>query len=914
MEGPGYQPPCSVEGTGVGVAPSTPTSRPFWTKTRQSDCLVHKRDAIKKGYRGGVLDKVAIQSFRSSQKGAGGEPNHSRFIQTKQDDSLPQVQDAFPERSAQEPTKGLLHLQYRSEGRLLARTSYPEAEAVLGLQVRGEDVSLSRHALRTECGPSRLHEGSVRSNEAGSQGRGLGPPLPRRHPHHLGFRHPEREGRGSYPGHHGTARFYDKRKEVQANAGPTLSMAGDRLEPKPQQIMCNTKRNLGEIQGISAGDLSTGAKEETNHECSGSGELDGEHRPNPQDDNGSDEEDIEGVSAPETQARKDSSNPIHASQTPSLERLPANSVPSRRSGAAVHHYDGRLQQGLGNCHRREAIPGDLPSLHGVLHKRQGAISSLAGAALGGASGGVNQNLSRQYPGYIYGAKRVRQDISPAFSGGANLEETARQKTGIGSEAYQRVVQRPLGSVIAKHSYFNGMGSPGQGVQERHSSEVPQSGVGPVCDFTQSQAPQICSALPRPRRISGRRADTELVCATRNIYVPTDSVGVESGGEVAGLETTVCSPRDGVLASQTLVRQTVTSQQLTFQDFGSTSTDSRTQDGDAAVTYRSSRVEFMRTALGKTFPGEKEIIDLLVSTVRPSSSRDYQTKFKLFMNFLKARAVPLEDTKLLHVLQFFMSLFRSSRSARTIYSYRSALAKPLKWYFDINLSSQYVSDLLKAMVLQRPNQPPREITWDVKDLLSFLEETSHQQDESTTLPVMAVLLLLATGWRISELHACVRDSEFLSIDTHQVLKIRPHKAFLAKNEDPGDRWGHVSIKPLYLQDGRRSSLCPVLNLQHYLKLTDRVRKGPLFIRPGTEDPMTLATLRRLICNLISRACPGASPGAHDLRKVAASLALVDCMDLSFVTSTMNWSSSTTFIKHYLLQTSPLDVPLATPGRR
>ena len=196
----------------------------------------------------------------------------------------------------------------------------------------------------------------------------------------------------------------------------------------------------------------------------------------------------------------------------------------------------------------------------------------------------------------------------------------------------------------------------------------------------------------------------------------------------------------------------------------------------------------------------------------------------------------------------------------------------------------------------------------------MEGSSLDQDETGMATVAAILLLLATGWRISELHACVRDSEFLSLDAQHTLKIRPHKAFLAKNESPSERWGHVTVKPLFLQDGRRSNFCPIFNLQRYLESTDRIKKGPLFIRPLFNEPMSLPMIRRLVCNFIRHACQGASPGAHDLRKVAASLALVDCMNLSFVTSTMNWSSTTTFIKHYLLQTPLISVPIVTPGRR
>ena len=279
-----------------------------------------------------------------------------------------------------------------------------------------------------------------------------------------------------------------------------------------------------------------------------------------------------------------------------------------------------------------------------------------------------------------------------------------------------------------------------------------------------------------------------------------------------------------------------------------------------------------------------------------------------------RGVKLKELRLVHALQFFIELFNKNRAARTIYSYRSALAQPLKWGFNIDLDSQHVTDLLKAMVLKRPNEPPKEIKWKLNDLLSFIDDTPMGDDETSNLQISAILLLLATGWRISELHACVRNPEFLSIDAQNIVKIRPHKLFLAKNENPSDRWGHVMVKPLYLHDGRRSRLCPVLNLQRYLETSREDESGPLFKIPGSGRPMPIYTLTRLICQLMNRACPESAARVHDLRKLAASVALIKCMSVPLVTSTMRWSSPSTFTKFYLSQTSIPSMEIVTPGQK
>ena len=51
----------------------------------------------------------------------------------------------------------------------------------------------------------------------------------------------------------------------------------------------------------------------------------------------------------------------------------------------------------------------------------------------------------------------------------------------------------------------------------------------------------------------------------------------------------------------------------------------------------------------------------------------------------------------------------------------------------------------------------------------------------TLARAAFLVLLCTGWCISELQACVKLSDYCCITQDGKHRIRPHEALLAKNE-------------------------------------------------------------------------------------------------------------------------------------
>ena len=133
-----------------------------------------------------------------------------------------------------------------------------------------------------------------------------------------------------------------------------------------------------------------------------------------------------------------------------------------------------------------------------------------------------------------------------------------------------------------------------------------------------------------------------------------------------------------------------------------------------------------------------------------------------------------------MINFLSYLFHKRRiKPSTISHYRSALSRPLLDYFGYDLDCHRIQLLLRGMRIRRPHEPSPKPQWSLNKVLSLLE-TSYTSTETSFLRKKAFLLLLATGWRISEIHACVREEEYCSFNERNSLLIKPHTSFLAKN--------------------------------------------------------------------------------------------------------------------------------------
>ena len=306
---------------------------------------------------------------------------------------------------------------------------------------------------------------------------------------------------------------------------------------------------------------------------------------------------------------------------------------------------------------------------------------------------------------------------------------------------------------------------------------------------------------------------------------------------------------------------------------------------------------------------------MASPLRGSSTGDYQKKWERFLKFLKDSNIHPDEVSMSDVINFLMSLFNSNLKASTVSHYKTALSKPLLAVFNIDIKIPEVKDLIKAMQIERPNLPSEDPQWNLNKVLTYINDMPQPLSDRDLLRKAAFLILLATGWRISELHACVRAEKYCKL-TRNSLHLRFHPKFIAKNESLSKRWKSREIKPLFLRNGSVSRLCPVSTLSSYLNRSKRKRVGPLF-QPVCKEakPLTIHKLSSEICNLILEADPVAKANVKDVRKYASSYALTETMlTTDELTKTIGWSSPAIFFRYYMTPTEPLTrrVSLPVPG--
>ena len=296
--------------------------------------------------------------------------------------------------------------------------------------------------------------------------------------------------------------------------------------------------------------------------------------------------------------------------------------------------------------------------------------------------------------------------------------------------------------------------------------------------------------------------------------------------------------------------------------------------------------------------------------RKISLENYEGKWKCFLKYLKDRNLDLSEITLDIALEFLTYLFlEKGFEASTIAHYKTAITEPLRLGFNIDLNTPAASNLIKGMKIRRPARPPVFPDWCLNKVLSFIVRLPKSISIEMQLMKTSFLLLLATGWRISELQACIRDENSCRIIKGN-LWIRPNPLFLAKNEK-GDKRREPKIIPPLIHKGRPSCLCPVEAFKTYMKRSKPTATHNLWVHPSSGKPLTVWQLKNLVCKLIVKGDPEARAKVHDIRKFAASYALIHLMNETEMASAMDWSSAKIFWKFYLTPGSPLSREVILP---
>jgi integrase len=186
------------------------------------------------------------------------------------------------------------------------------------------------------------------------------------------------------------------------------------------------------------------------------------------------------------------------------------------------------------------------------------------------------------------------------------------------------------------------------------------------------------------------------------------------------------------------------------------------------------------------------------------------------------------------------------------------------------------------------------SWSLHEALRTIETHPFNPPLSQEHKLLKAVFLvaLASGNRVSELAAMDR-SAIAYTDTTVTIPVK--RGFLYKNQT----WDRLPPEITFPTLAENIALCPVAALRDYVTSTeDRAHRGHVFLYPSSSKPLTAATVAYWLAKAIRTFASTKEGRAHDLRKLAFSIAWVRGVALSDIIAKAFWSSPNVFIKRYL----------------
>ena len=328
--------------------------------------------------------------------------------------------------------------------------------------------------------------------------------------------------------------------------------------------------------------------------------------------------------------------------------------------------------------------------------------------------------------------------------------------------------------------------------------------------------------------------------------------------------------------------------------------------------QTSRLDFLRVAYtGRDYSGAT--IDFLLSSLRDSSYRQYQSVWRAFQGFC-IRESPLNVNVDL-VLRFLISLFQDKGyQVSTIASVKSSLVEPLRVAFSLDLNTGDFNSVLRSMWLKRPGRPFVEPQWDLDRLLNFISSDNYNVNTSKYYLLMKCIVVmgLALGMRISEFHSLLRG-KFIQFGRNDLsVTILPNATFLSKNEAPLFRRKPMVLKAFLNRDGTHHTLCPVACLRSYLNVTSKFKSRFLFVNPVSGARCNRGSIIFHFRKVISLSQPGVYGRFQDLRKLASWKAFWAKMSVPRIRERGFWRGNSALSRRYLANARPSSRPCVALG--
>ena len=335
---------------------------------------------------------------------------------------------------------------------------------------------------------------------------------------------------------------------------------------------------------------------------------------------------------------------------------------------------------------------------------------------------------------------------------------------------------------------------------------------------------------------------------------------------------------------------------------------------------------------------RRVAECMSTNLRPSWIGCYESHWSKFVEYCRRKHLNVFEVDSRIFSKYLLHLFENERYApSTIISHRTSIASVLRhWKYD-PATDPRLRALLRNFQLARPVQRRLMPQWDLHLVLTALLRppftdgaNDRPSDDVIDLKWRTLkttfLLALATARRRSFLHAlCVSTCLFTRGDVQDqlVVNLLPQAGFLAKTQLPDQAPQWIRIPGIaHLNPGElERMLCPVRQLQLYLRDTERIRGGRTRLLLHWDpliDDFQRTHVSRWLVEVVKEAYTRADLEydddirAHELRAIASSWAYVNQVRLEDILAAASWRSSGVFQGSYLRDMSSIADGMATLG--
>lgn len=468
----------------------------------------------------------------------------------------------------------------------------------------------------------------------------------------------------------------------------------------------------------------------------------------------------------------------------------------------------------------------------------------------------------------------------------------------------------------------------QGVEFERSSSggnfspVRSPSGGSVCDKVQQEAPSVCVAGTRRRRVRSRRNVNFLGSPLRVRFSPSCAVAEDTRQDKEGegdhpIDSSQMAPEGMVLRSSAAInRDTVGVTSTTGSPFAERQVSSKSAIPEAHG------LETKRQQLLDQGLSEKSA-DIVMAAKSESTRTVYSKQWDSFCDWCSQSGFNPLQANVNQIVSFLEHLFYEDRKPATIKTYCSAISFFRGRIEGMTLLSiPIVKNWLQGISRLRPTTKVLCPSWDLALVLNALMEAPYEPAQSATLTAWThktvFLIAVTSAARVSEIQA-LDCRPHLSIIRRNTAILRTDPMFIPKVNSQHNRDREIFLEgffpsPKTRQERHWHTVCPVRALKYYLEKTKDLRKpdcNRIFVATSGRSvgsSVKTCTISSWIRHTIQNAYEhmGRDPPAvraHSVRGMATSLALSKGICVQDICRAATWSSEHVFVKHYKLDVLP-----------